>query len=310
MRILFMGTPDFAVASLSALITAGHEMVGVVCQPDKKQGRKMVLTAPPVKQYAQGKGLTVYQPQTLKDGAFLLVLEELMPDLIVVVAYGKILPKYILDYPKYGCINVHGSILPKLRGSAPIQWAVMNGMEQTGVSIMQLDEGMDTGDVLLVEITDVGSNETAGELFDRLMVLGANALIKAIDNIDTLTPMPQDYTKATHAPMLKKEMAQINFAKPAIEIHNLVRGMNPWPVAYIPTKKGVLKVYTATVTAGRDNTPPGTIIACDNRLIIQTAKDAIELLQVQLQGKKQMSAQDFLCGNPQMMGQFISDTEE
>ena len=310
MRILFMGTPDFAVASLGALIAAGHEIVGVVCQPDKKQGRKMILTAPPVKQYAQEKGLSVYQPQTLKDGAFAQVLGELNPELIVVVAYGKILPKYILDYPKYGCINVHGSILPKLRGSALIQWAVINGMEQTGVSIMQLDEGMDTGDVLLVETTDIGTNETAEDLFDRLMVLGANALIKAIDNIDKLTPIPQDYTKATHAPMLKKEMAQIDFAKPAIEIHNLIRGMNSWPVAYIPMKKGILKVYTSAVTEGKNNTPSGTVIACDDRLVVQTTKDAIELLQVQLQGKKQMSAQEFLRGNSMAIGQIINDTEE
>ena len=234
MKILFMGTPDIAAESLEALLQAGHEICAVFTRRDKPVGRKQILTAPPVKQLAEQHGIPVYQPRTLRDGSSDDLIRDLAPEIIVVVAYGCIIPPQLLHVAKYGCINLHVSLLPQYRGSAPIQWAVLHGDAQTGVSIMQLDEGLDTGDVLMVEPVDIEPEETSGQLFDRVSAIGAKTLVKALEKLQAgeLHPQPQDHAKATLAPPLNKEMAQFTFTQEAAQIHNWVRGMNPWPVAW------------------------------------------------------------------------------
>lgn len=297
MKILFMGTPDFAETSLAALLSHGEQVTAAVCQPDRPQGRKMKLTAPPVKQLALEKGLRVYQPETLKNGAIQEVLEKERPELIVVVAYGRLLPKYVLNYPKYGCINLHGSLLPKYRGSAPIQWTVINGEKVGGVSTMYLAEKMDAGDVIDRYETEVGGEETAGELYERLAYAGAKLLCETIDKIrnGTAKAVPQNHAEATFAPMLNKEMGRLDFKKPAIELKNLVRGLNPWPGAFVHTRQGILKVHRASVVNSA-GLPIGAIYDRKDALIIQTADGALSLDEVQLQGKKRMSAEEFLRG--------------
>ena len=234
MRILFMGTPDIAAQSLEALYAAGHEICGVFTREDKPVGRKQVLTAPPVKQLALAHGTPVYQPRTLRDGKAAEDIRALAPELIVVVAYGRILPPEVLAIPQKGCINLHVSLLPKYRGSAPIQWAVIHGDKTTGVTIMQRDEGLDTGDILMVQPVDIGPEETSGQLFDRVAAVGAETLCRCIEEIAAgrAVPTPQDHEKATLAPPLTKEMARFAFEQPAQVIHDQVRGMNPWPAAY------------------------------------------------------------------------------
>lgn len=293
-NIMFMGTPDFASVSLE-LLSETFNVSCVVCQPDKPKGRGGKMSMPPVKEEAIKKGISVYQPETLKDGAFAEVLEKEKPDIIAVVAYGKLLPKYVLDYPKYGCINLHGSILPKYRGSAPIQWSVINGDKTAGVTTMFMSEGLDSGDILEVYETPIGETETAGELFDRLAVEGAKLLKHTIENIENITPVPQDESLATKAPMLNKEMGKITFAKSAKELYNLIRGLNPWPVAYINTNKGTLKVYESRVLDEKPSESFG--MRTGKGLEFQTPCGRIEFTSVQLQGKKQMSAEEFLRGN-------------
>lgn len=297
MKILFMGTPDFAETSLAALLSHGEQVTAAVCQPDRPQGRKMKLTAPPVKQLALEKGLRVYQPETLKNGAFQEALEKEHPELIVVVAYGRLLPKYILKYPKYGCINLHGSLLPKYRGSAPIQWTVINGEKVGGVSTMYLAEKMDAGDVIDRYETEVGGEETAGELYDRLASAGAELLCETVDKIrnGTAKAVPQNHAEATFAPMLTKEMGRLDFGRPALELKNLVRGLNPWPGAFVQTRQGILKVHRASVVNSA-GFPIGAIYDRKDALIIQTADGALSLDEVQLQGKKRMSAEELLRG--------------
>ena len=298
MNIMFMGTPDFALESLKAIYEKGYNVTAVVTRSDKQQGRNMKLVMPPVKEYAIEKGLNVYQPESLKNGELKEVLENEKPDLIVVVAYGKILPKYVLDYPKYGCINLHGSILPKLRGSAPIQWSVIGGDEYAGATTMFMDEGLDTGDIIDIYKTKVGKNETAGELFDRIAKEGANLLIETIEKIfnGSATRQKQNEEEATYAPMLTKEMGKICFDRSAIEIYNQIRGLNPWPVAYMQTNKGTLKVYSAEVLDSDSAKEPGTVLENKKEFIIQTGKGKLKILEVQLQGKKRMPAEDFLRG--------------
>ena len=232
MRILFMGTPDIAAECLKALYSAGHDICAVYTRRDKPVGRKQVLTAPPVKEVALEHGTPVFQPRTLRDGSEDANIRALAPELIVVVAYGCILPKSVLELPKYGCINLHVSLLPKYRGSAPVQWSVLNGDAETGVSIMQMDEGLDTGDVLRCEKIAIGPEETSGELFDRVTAVGARVLCEVVPAIaaGALTPQPQDHANATLAPMLNKEMAEFRLTESAAHIHNWVRGMNPWQI--------------------------------------------------------------------------------
>ncbi len=296
MKIMFMGTPDFARVNLENLINNGYEVCCAVTQQDKPRGRKMVLTPPPVKEYALSKNIPVLQPHTLKDGAFLKELEKYNPDLIVVVAYGKILPKYILDYPKHGCINVHGSLLPKYRGSAPVQWAVINGEKETGVTTMYMNEGMDTGDILLQKKIDIFKNETSGELMDRMAGAGAELLLKTLENLSDISSVKQDEKAATYAPMLKKETGLINWKSSADEIKNLVNGLNPWPTAYFKTEKGVIKIYSAEAESCGIKEKPGTVVSAEDTLDIMTGDGVLKIKELQLQGKKRMNAADFLRG--------------
>ena len=297
MRILFMGTPDIAAASLQALLDAGHEVCAVFPRRDKPVGRKQILTAPPVKQLAVEHGIPVYQPRTLRDGSSDDVIKELAPDIIVVVAYGCIIPPQLLHVAQYGCINLHVSLLPKYRGSAPIQWAVLNGDAGTGVSIMQLDEGLDTGDVLLVEPVSIDSEETSGELFDRVSAVGARTLVAALEKIPTgeLKPQKQDETQATLAPPLTKEMAQFHFTEDAAHIHNWVRGMNPWPVAWFEQQGKRIKVQESRLAENPQNAAPGKVLAL-KPLTIAAANGAVALLTVTPEGGKPMAGTAWAAG--------------
>ena len=290
MRILFMGTPDIAAESLAALLDAGHEVCGVFTRRDKPVGRKQILTAPPVKQLAVEHGLSVYQPRTLRDGSSDELIKELAPDIIVVVAYGCIIPPQLLHAAKYGCINLHVSLLPKYRGSAPIQWAVLNGDEGTGVTIMQLDEGLDTGDILMVEPVTIDPEETSGELFDRVSAVGAGTLVAALEKIEAgeLTPRKQDNTAATMAPPLTKDMAQFDFTQDAAHIHNWVRGMNPWPVAWFAQDGKRIKVLESRLAENPQHTAPGTVLAL-KPLTIAAENGAVALLTVTPEGGKPMA---------------------
>ncbi|MCL2023163.1 MAG: methionyl-tRNA formyltransferase [Oscillospiraceae bacterium] len=297
MNTIFMGTPDFALPCLE-LLTRKYNVSGVFCQPDKPKGRKMLLTPPPIKEFALSKGLPVYQPATLRDGTALDLLKKLKPDLIIVVAYGKILPREILELPKHGCINIHGSLLPKLRGAAPIQWAILNGDSQTGVTSMMMDEGLDTGDMLISRALDIGENETAGELFLRLSELGAVVLDETLRSLEsgTLTPIPQPHTQASSAPMLRRSHSPINWAKPAREIHNQVRGLNPWPCASAQLLGAMVKVLESRVVTDF-LCSQGEVFPSRKRLIVGCGGDsALEIITLQPPGKKAMAAGAFLAG--------------
>lgn len=297
MRIVFMGTPDFAVPSLQALIDAGHDVCAVYTQPDKPQGRKQILTAPPVKTLALAHNIPVFQPNTLKNEDEQARLRALTPEVIIVVAYGKLLPKAVLDIPPHGCINVHGSLLPRWRGAAPIQWAVIAGDEKAGVTTMQMAEGLDTGDMLLTYETKVGEKETAGELFDRLAQSGAELLTQTLVKLDEITPRPQDDAQSCYAHMLDKQMAVIDWSKSAHEIDCLIRGLNPWPIALTTLSGERLKVFAAEKAAG--NGEPGTVLEADPKkgLTVACGEGALKLTEIQLVGGKRMKATDFLRGH-------------
>lgn len=299
MKILFMGTPDFSVGSLDALIKAGHEIVGVFTQPDKPKGRKMVLTPSEVKVYATEKGLEVFQPNSLREEGVLDTIKGFNPDMIVVVAYGKMLPTEILEYPKYGCVNVHASLLPKYRGASPIQWSIVCGEKETGVTTMYMDKGMDTGDILLVETTPIYDYDNAETLFDRLSVIGANLLVKTVDGLKNgeITPIKQNEAEATYAPIIKKEMGEIDFSKTAEEIDCLVRGLYPWPATYFSLGGKRFKVHKASVSDFKHNGDFGVVIEAKNKLIISCGKNsAIEILELQPEGKGVMTAAQMLNG--------------
>ena len=297
MRIVFMGTPDFAVPSLQALIDAGHDVCAVYTQPDKPQGRKQILTAPPVKTLALEHDIPVFQPNTLKNEDEQARLRELAPEVIIVVAYGKLLPKAVLDIPPHGCINVHGSLLPRWRGAAPIQWAVIAGDEMAGVTTMKMAEGLDTGDMLLTYETKVGEKETAGELFDRLAQAGAELLTETLVKLNDITPRPQDDAQSCYAHMLDKQMAVIDWSKSAHEIDCLIRGLNPWPIALTTLSGERLKVFAAEKAAG--NGEPGTVLEADPKkgLTVACGEGALKLTEIQLVGGKRMKATDFLRGH-------------
>ncbi len=296
MRILFMGTPDIAAACLEALIAAGHEICAVYTRRDKPVGRKQVLTPPPVKTVAEAHNIPVFQPRTLRDGREDANIRALAPELIVVVAYGCILPASVLAIPAHGCINLHVSLLPKYRGSAPVQWAVLNGDAETGVSIMQMDEGLDTGDVLVCEKLAIGPEETSGELFERVTAVGARVLCETIPAIaaGTITPMPQDHANATLAPVLTKEIAQFTWDESADHIHNWVRWMNPWPAAWFVTSAG-RKVKVLESRAVQNSGAPGTLLAT-KPLTIACGEGAIQLLRVVPEGSKPMDGSAFAAG--------------
>lgn len=307
MRIVFMGTPDFAVPSLQALIDAGHDVCAVYTQPDKPQGRKQILTAPPVKTLALEHDIPVFQPNTLKNEDEQARLRELAPEVIIVVAYGKLLPKAVLDIPPHGCINVHGSLLPRWRGAAPIQWAVIAGDEMAGVTTMQMAEGLDTGDMLLTYETKVGEKETAGELFDRLAQSGAELLTQTLVKLDEITPRPQDDAQSCYAHMLDKQMAVIDWSKSAHEIDCLIRGLNPWPIALTTLSGERLKVFAAEKANG--NGEPGTVLEADPKkgLTVACGEGALRLTEIQLVGGKRMKATDFLRGHAIQVGTKLGD---
>lgn len=294
-----MGTPDFAVPSLQMLIDSRHEVVGVLTQPDKPQGRRQILTPPPVKALALAHDLPVHQPETLKNGAIQSILDETRPDLIIVVAYGKILPEYVLHYPRLGCVNVHGSLLPRWRGAAPIQWSVIAGDKYAGVTTMKMAKGLDTGNILLAEQTEIGARETAGELFDRLSVLGAQLLEKTVDQLEIADSdgVPQDEAQACYASMLDKEMAVIDWTRAAREIDCLIRGLNPWPVALTSFEGARMKVYAAQPEEGVG--APGEVLVADakNGLLVACGTGALRITELQMVGGKRMNACDYLRGH-------------
>lgn len=303
MKIVFMGTPEFAKASLQKLLETDHQIVGVFTQPDKPKGRGYKLVAPPVKELALAHNIPVFQPQKMRDGTALEILQELQPDLIAVVAYGKILPKEILELPRYGCINVHGSLLPKYRGAGPIQWSVINGESVTGVTTMYMGEGLDTGDMILKKETPIGENETYGELHDRLKEIGAQALVETIELIEQgKAPREvQDNSLSSYAPMLDKQIARLDFTKDAQTLHNLIRGLSPWPVAHTTVDGKLLKVHRAVLASGKGQ--PGEVID-SKKFIVACKEGALELLEVQLEGGKRMKGEDFLRGRkPKKLGE-------
>lgn len=298
MKILFMGTPDFAVPCLDILVSNGFDVCGAVTQPDKPKGRGHKLTPPPVKEYAISKNIPVYQPQTLKDGEFEKVLDELKPQFIAVVAYGKILPEYILDFPEYGCVNVHGSVLPKYRGAAPIQWAIINGDKTTGVTTQYMKMGVDTGDIIFTDETEILPDETYGELYTRLSQSGAELLLKTVNAIKdgTAPRTEQDESEATHAPMLTKETGHINWTKSADEVLSLIRGTNPWPMSYAMYGDEMMKVFGVKKGSGFD-APPGKIRIVNKKLEISCGKDSVVVDEIQFKGGKRMTVASYLNGH-------------
>lgn len=307
MKIIFMGTPDFAVPCLQSLINTDNEIIAVFTQPDKKVGRKQIVTPPPVKVLAVNNNITVYQPNTMKSDETINLIGSLSPDLIVVVAYGKILPVSILEIPEFGCINVHASLLPKYRGAAPIQWAVLNGDEETGVAVQQMNEGIDTGDLLLVKKTKIDINETSAHLFERLSVMGANALsetIKMIEN-DTVEPKPQPDGDFGYAKMISREMSPIDWSKSAFEIHNQVRGLQTWPCAdtFINEKKVKIHKTRLSELKGSES---GKIMNNKGVLTVSCGDGkCLDILEIQPDGKKRMDIKSFLSGNTVEIGAVI-----
>ena len=309
MKVVFMGTPDFAKESLKAIYNAGYEIIGVVTNPDKPQGRGMKLTASPVKQFALEKELNIYQPEKVKNNKdFIEEMENLNPDVICVVAYGKILPKELLEIPKLGCINVHGSLLPKYRGAAPIQWAVLNGDKTTGITTMYMDEGMDTGDMILKEEVKIGEDETTGELWERLETIGGELLVKTLKQIEQGTaPREKQSGEFSMAPMLNKEMAKINWEEQDVkQIKNLVRGLNPIMGAYTYLDGKKIKFWKVDIATkkeifaeGLEIFRNGTVIVSNPRdgIFIKTKDGILKVLEIQGENAKRMSIFDFLRGN-------------
>ena len=301
MRIVFMGTPDFAAASLNKLIEKKFDVVGVFTQPDKPKGRGMEMSFSPVKEIALKHNIPVYQPEKMRDGTALGIIKELQPDILVVVAYGRILPDDILAVPRYGAVNVHGSLLPKYRGAAPIQWAVINGDKETGVSTMYLASEMDTGDVIYTDSTEIGEYETAGELFDRLMDMGAELLVKTLVDIESGSAprTPQDHSKASYVGQLDKSICPINWDQTPRQILKHIYGLQPWPVATMELEGKVYRVFGAEYTDTFTSKVPGSVVSADNRGLEIACADGTTLLITQLQapGKKRMSAADFLRGH-------------
>ena len=335
MKIVFMGTPDFAKESLEAIYNAGYEVLAVVTNPDKPKGRGLKMISSPVKEYAVEKDIKVYQPLKVRNNVeFIEELKKLKPDVLCVVAYGKILPKEVLDIPKYGAINVHGSLLPKYRGAAPIQWAVLNGDKTTGITTMFMDEGMDTGDMILKEEVEIGEDETTGELWERLSKVGAKLLVETLNKIDkikekenkTLEEIKKEVNAKKQgddfslAPMLKKEMAKIDFTKKSAEIKNLVRGLNPIIGAYTTLDNKKIKFWKVEALSNEQleirfpelkeyeyrlkNIEPGTILFADKKkgLYIKTQDGVIEVLELQSENSKKMDVKSFLNGNSVQAG--------
>lgn len=300
MKVVFMGTPDFAAETLKALLAAGHEVAAVVTQPDKPKGRGKELAMSPVKELAVTKGLRVLQPVKARDEAFVEQIKEIAPQVIVVVAFGQILPEVILELPKYGCINVHASLLPKYRGASPIQWAVIDGEQESGVTTMLMDKGVDTGDMLLQRKMTLAPKETGGSLFDRLSILGAELLVETLKGLEegTIERTPQNHDEATHTKKIEKSLGKLDFCKPAKELECLIRGLNPWPSAYTQFHGKMLKIWDADVVCGGfAEYEPGQVVSVDKTcFIVKCGEDALAVKELQLEGKKRMDTSAFLLG--------------
>ena len=296
MKVLYMGTPDFAVPALRAIHKAEYEIAGVFTQPDKKKGRKQELAPPEVKLCAAQLGLPVYQPATLRSDEAFSLIQTLDPEVIVVAAYGKILPKNILDYPKYGCINIHASLLPKYRGAAPIQWSVINGEKETGVTIMRMDEGIDTGDIISQKAIPIGIDDTSSTMFEKLADLGASMIVETLEKVSLapLETVEQDDTFSSYSPMIKKEMGEIDWHKTGDRVHDLVRGMYDWPIAYTHINGKTLKIYKTALSSLKGR--PGEIVSL-SPFVVACGTGAVEILELQLEGKKRMTPEAFLMGH-------------
>ncbi len=301
MRVVFMGTPDIAATCLKQILADGFQVVGVYTQPDRPKNRGMKLFASPVKEVALAAGIPVFQPENFREDAAVEALRALQPDVVAVVAYGRILPQRVLDIPALGCINIHASLLPKYRGSAPYQWAVLNGEKTTGVTAMYLCREMDAGDMIATSETPIGENETAGQLLDRLAVLGAQLLSQTLTRFTQGKPeaQPQDSSLATYAPMLDKTMCPIDWTKAAQQIHDQVRGLHPWPVATATLAGTEFKIHATRVLDGCADAAPGTILALTKTgLQVACGTGAVEITQLQAQGGKRMAAPDYFRGHP------------
>ena len=307
-KVMFMGTPDIAVPCLEMLCNRDDiDVVGVVTQPDRKKGRGYELSSPPVKVFATEKNLEVFQPETLKDGAFDDVIKEKNPDLIVVIAYGRILPPFIIDYPKFGCINVHASLLPKYRGAAPLQWCIINGEKKTGITTMLMDNGLDTGDMLLVDEIEIDNDETTGTLFEKVSVMGAKTLSKTIDLVfeNKITRTPQNHQEMTYAPVITKEMSYIDWTKSAKEINNLIRGLNPSPGAKTKYNGKIIKIFKASI--GEDTTLSPGAVSVDKSSFKVACGDGkfLNIEDIQPEGKKRLEIIDYLKGNNIRDGEIL-----
>ena len=299
MRVVFMGTPDIAATCLKKILADGFEVVGVYTQPDRPKGRGMKLVASPVKEVAVAANIPVFQPENFREEETVEQLRALKPDVCAVVAYGRILPQKVLDVPAYGCINIHASVLPKYRGSAPYQWAVLDGLTETGVTAMYLCREMDAGDIIDVSKTPIGENETAGELLDRLAVLGADLLSKTLTRFENgkVPAVPQDESQVSYAPMLDKTMCPIDWTKTAQQVHNQVRGLHPWPIATMELEGKTFKVHATKIVEGSGK--PGQVLGLTKTgLRIACGEGAVEILSLQAEGGKRMAAPDYFRGHP------------
>lgn len=315
MRTIFMGTPEIAAVILNTLIENNQDIIAVVTQPDKPKGRGKEMAYPPVKELALKNNISVYQPRRVKDEEFIKIIEELEPEIIIVAAFGQILSQQLLDIPKYGCINVHASLLPKYRGAAPYQWAIIDGEEVTGVTIMQMDAGCDTGDMILKEEVKIDLEETAGSLHDKLAIAGGTALIKVIKQIEegTMKREEQDGSLSSYAKMLDKSMGNLDFNKTALELERLIRGLNPWPSAYTHLEGKTLKIWRAAVCIDQDKKDESSQFSVGqithvgkNSFYIKTSSNLLEVLEVQLEGKKRVATAEFLRGYPLEVGYTFS----
>jgi len=298
MKIIYMGTPDFAVAPLAALVENGYEVEAVITQLDKPKGRGKTMMPTPVKEEALKHGIPVLQPVKVRDPEFVEELKNLAPDIIIVAAFGQIIPKSILDMPRFGCINIHASLLPKYRGAGPIQWAVLNDEAETGITTMLMGEGMDTGDILVEKATPIGENETAAELFERLAEMGAEVLVDTLEKLDKgeITPVKQDESLATYAPMLSKELCPIDFTKPVRKIHKQICGLSDWPCATTVLEGKRLKVYRSEIASTKPCGKPAGTVVDNSDFSVACSDGVIRFTQVQAEGSKRMDTADFLRG--------------
>lgn len=309
MKVVFMGTPDFSVVTLEKLYQEGYEIPLVITQTDKPKGRGKKLTPPPVKIKANELGVEVHQPKNVNSKETIELLKKVSPDVIVVIAYGQILKEEILNLPKYGCINVHASLLPKYRGAAPINWVIINGEKKTGITTMLMEKGLDTGDMLLKEEITIMEDESAGDLHDRLMVMGANLLIKTLKSIDECVSnrVPQDDNLSTYAPMMDKNLGKINWNKEGKKIKNLVRGTDPWPSAYTLYKDKKIKIYDVKIIKRFKDGIPGEVVKVDDEgIYVNTLTDCLKIGEIQFPGKKRMKVKDFLKGNEFQKGVLLA----